>query len=82
MTQLGFCGAAVCEALAEFMGESGAESPSGAAVLKAMDWLREPAEMVEFIRASGKWCMSPTVGCMRECQMWMAGSLVHGEYKQ
>ena len=64
----GFCGI-VSEVLAEYMGESGNDDPSGAAVLKALEWEKDPSEMLEYMQnREDRWCMSPSVGCLKFCR--------------
>ena len=71
----GWCGCAPIEALAAYMGESGNETVSDAAIERAKEWENDPDEMIEFIRShriNGKrqWCVAPTWGCVRYCEKW------------
>ena len=61
MVERGWCGA-VCEMLAEFMGEAGNDSPSPAAIRKSYEWERDDYEMRQFIVERQKWCAGPSVG--------------------
>ena len=70
MSRTGFCGAALCESLAWVMGEEGEDSPSNAAVQVAQEWESEPSKVSETIRRSGRWCMTPSLGCMMRCEIW------------
>jgi len=66
----GFCGAVFCEALAEYCNEAGNEDPSNRAVEVAQKWEEDFSLFLDFIRASKKWCLLPTMGCLHYCDVW------------
>lgn len=70
MMKNGWCGCVGPEALAEFMGEAGNESPSFNAVIKAKEWEGDEQAMKDYIVARQKWCASPTLGCLQNCAIW------------
>lgn len=70
MDKLGVCGVALCECLAWRSREEGEEAPSDSAVELALEWEKDPREFYMAIRESNKWCLSPTLGCIRHCDIW------------
>ena len=77
MGKTDFCGAIFPEVLASYMGEAGADNPSDQAVSVAKEWENDLTPFFDYVRSSGKWCMSPTGGCLRYCNMWKPESVIH-----
>ena len=70
MNKTGFCGVVFSEVLAEYTEEAGNEDPSDEAVAIAKEWEKDMTSFIDYIRSSGRWCMNPTMGCRRFCEMW------------
>ena len=70
MTATGLCGAALWEVLAWYADEEGNDSPSDDALAVARRWEQSPQELYDIIVESGRWCLSPTVGCRAHCEKW------------
>ena len=70
MMERGWCGCVTVEALANFMGEEGNESPSIEACNKAIDWEKNETEMINHIKEQHRWCVAPTLGCVKLCTKW------------
>ena len=70
MNKTGLCGAALCECLAQTAGEEGKDTPSDSALALAETWEKSPQLLYDAIVESGRWCMSPTVGCLSHCKIW------------
>jgi hypothetical protein len=66
MKRLGCCGVVTCEAI--FHAEGGHETPDGDATPEAVGiakaWEMNPDLMWDYVRASGRWCMAPSWGCL------------------
>jgi len=63
MDKTKMCGAVCYEALACACGEDGDKAPSDLAVRLAEKWEYSPKLLFDYVRVSGKWCMSPAWGC-------------------
>jgi hypothetical protein len=71
MAKTGLCGAAICESLAEYCGESGNDSLSYYAIGIAVNWERNPKLMLKYIEESHEWCKGTlTWGCINHCEIW------------
>lgn len=63
MNATGICGSAAGESLFYASGAPEGDDATPESVELARQWEREPERMFDYIRGSGQWCMSPSVGC-------------------
>lgn len=66
----GYCGAVLAEALASLSDDDDRAAPTDTDIERAQAWERDPTLFVNTVRRSGRWCCTPTAGCLRTCDKW------------